>query len=125
MENHRDKLAVIVAGYPDKMRRFIGSNPGLKSRFLRYIAFADFGPEELVQIFVKMCGAGGYRLAPGTKEGARDLFEHLHRQRDKDFGNARVVRNIYDKVRERQAARLVADYDGDLTRLLPEDLPEL
>ena len=124
MEEQRNNMAVIVAGYPEKMRRFIESNPGLKTRFARYIHFEDYRPEELLQIFLKMCADGRYQLAPGAEENARRLFEEIYRRRGADFGNARAVRNTYESVLEHHAERLVASHNADLSLLLPEDLPQ-
>jgi thioredoxin len=122
MEDNRDRLAVIVAGYTNEMRWFINSNPGLRSRFTRYIEFADYGPEELAEIFLKMCADGEYRLGPDAKADVEMLCAEMHRRRGSVFGNGRDVRTAFESTVERQAERLIADPSADLEELLPEDL---
>ncbi len=107
MENHRDRLAVIVAGYPDEMKRFINLNPGLGSRFTRYIAFEDCQPGELAQIFLKLAQDSDYGL---DEEGRAALLEHFsitYAVRGKDFGNGRYVRTLFEESVERQSTRLL------------------
>jgi len=127
MEDHRDRLVVIVAGYTDEMTTFIESNPGLESRFNRYFYFNHYKPEELLAIFEKMGNKSHFKLAPGTGEKLQNLFEDLYENRDKTFGNARLVRNLFEKSLERQANRLAvlsSLSDELLTTLLPEDIPD-
>ena len=127
MEDHRDRLVVIVAGYTDEMTTFIESNPGLESRFNRYFYFNHYKPEELLAIFEKMASKSHFKLAPGTGEKLQNLFEDLYENRDKTFGNARLVRNLFEKSLERQANRLAvlsSLTDELLTTLLPEDIPD-
>lgn len=124
MEDKRDRLAVIVAGYTNEMRRFVEANPGLKSRFTRYIEFADFASNELLQIFQKLCTDGGYNIPPTTEERVKQLFEEMHRRRAPDFGNGRDVRSLFEKAIERQADRISLDRNADLQALLPEDIPD-
>lgn len=126
MEDYRDRLVVIVAGYTDEMTTFIESNPGLKSRFNRYFYFNHYKPEELLAIFEKMCGKSHFHLTPATREKLRLLFAELYANRDQTFGNARVVRNLFEKSIEKQANRLAvlsSLNDEVLTTLLPEDIP--
>jgi SpoVK/Ycf46/Vps4 family AAA+-type ATPase len=125
MEDNRERLAVIVAGYRKEMGRFLDSNPGLNSRFTRYMDFADYSPDELTQIFLKMLADGGDRLAPGVEERVRALLGEMHRNRGSNFGNARSVRNFYDRVREQQAERINAHPDADPSLIMPEDLVDL
>ncbi len=127
MEDHRDRLVVIVAGYTDEMTTFIESNPGLESRFNRYFYFNHYKPEELLSIFEKMAGKSHFNLAPGSSEKLQNLFTDLYEHRDKTFGNARLVRNLFEKSLERQANRLAvlsSLSDELLTTLLPEDIPD-
>ena len=127
MEDHRDRLVVIVAGYTDEMTTFIESNPGLESRFNRYFYFNHYKPEELLSIFEKMAGKSHFKLALGTGEKLQNLFTDLYEHRDKTFGNARLVRNLFEKSLERQANRLAvlsSLSDELLTTLLPEDIPD-
>ena len=124
MEDKRDQLAIIVAGYTNEMRRFIEANPGLKSRFTRYIEFADFTPGELLQIFQKLCADGGYSITPATEERVKTLLDEMHRRRGPDFGNGRDVRSVFEKAIERQADRISRDLNADLQALVPEDIPD-
>ena len=127
MEDHRDRLVVIVAGYTDEMTTFVESNPGLESRFNRYFYFNHYKPDELLAIFEKMASKSHFKLAPGTGEKLQNLFEDLYESRDKTFGNARLVRNLFEKSLERQANRLAvlsSLSDELLTTLLPEDIPD-
>ncbi|PSB10350.1 AAA family ATPase [filamentous cyanobacterium CCP2] len=126
MEDNRDRLVVIVAGYTDEMTTFVESNPGLKSRFNRYFYFEDYKPEELLAIFEKMAGKSHFHLTDATRATLLRLFEELYVRRDRTFGNARVARNLFEKSIERQANRLAvlsSLSDEVLTTLLPEDIP--
>ena len=116
MEDHRDDLVVIVAGYDGLMERFIHSNPGLESRFNRYLHFADYTEEELLAIFRMQCQKGCYTLDPEAEEPLRALLEE--RMEDAaSFGNARGVRNLFEQILVRQAGRLAGQ--GSVTK---EDL---
>lgn len=126
MEDYRDKLVVIVAGYTDEMTEFVESNPGLKSRFNRYFYFKDYTPEELLAIFEKFCGKSHFKLTDAARAKLKKLFEELYINRDRTFGNARIVRNLFEKSIERQANRLAVlstFTDEILTTLTPEDIP--
>src|SRR5437899_601440 len=125
MEDDRDRLIVIVAGYPEEMGRFIHSNPGLQSRFNRFIEFPDYTPQELCRIFALMCRKNGLSLAPELKEKVLHHFIWLHKERGENFGNARVVRNCFEAVINAQASRLAAGGTFDtraLTVLEARDL---
>jgi len=126
IEDNRDKLIVIMAGYPDEMKSFIESNPGFESRFNRYIEFPDFLPSELLQIFVKKCKESDYTLSDLSVRKLSDLFFELHECRDKSFGNARLVRNIFEQTLENQANRiskLPSITKEILQTIEPEDIP--
>lgn len=126
MEDYRDRLVVIVAGYTDEMKTFIESNPGLESRFNRYFYFDHYKPEELAEIFTKMCAKSHFQPTPAAREKLQKLFEDLYVNRDRTFGNARLARNLFEKTIERQANRLAVMSslsDELLTTLLPEDIP--
>ncbi|MBI4661251.1 MAG: AAA family ATPase [Verrucomicrobia bacterium] len=125
MEDNRDRLIVIVAGYPEPMDRFINSNPGLHSRFTRFIEFPDYTPQELCRIFCLMCWKNGLALTPGLKEKTLHHFTCLHRNRGENFGNARLVRNCFESVINSQATRLANTGSFEtraLTLLTEEDL---
>ncbi|MDE5758888.1 MAG: AAA family ATPase, partial [Allobaculum sp.] len=127
MENHRDDLAVIVAGYPEPMKEFLGSNPGLKSRFNKFIDFPDYVPDELMTIFESMVSKNGYRLSNQAKEKAQAIFQTLYDQRDENFANGRTVRNFFEKVMIHQANRLATldDLSDEQLETLEEgDLPD-
>jgi probable Rubsico expression protein CbbX len=114
MENQRDDLVVILAGYRDRMERFFQSNPGMSSRIAHHVDFPDYTPEELLQIAGLMLEKMQYRLSP---EGEAALVEYIAlRRAQPNFANARSIRNALDRARLRQASRLVADPAGPLTR---------
>ncbi|MGW3020497.1 right-handed parallel beta-helix repeat-containing protein [Streptomyces longwoodensis] len=123
MEDHRDEVVVIVAGYTDEMERFLASNPGLSSRFPRRVAFADYSSEELVTIVRTQATAMGYECGPGTGPLLKEYFDAL--PRDRSFGNARLARQVVESMVTRQAGRLsalAAPTLDDLRLLLPEDV---
>jgi hypothetical protein len=125
MEDNRDRLIVIVAGYPEEMRSFVRSNPGLQSRFSRFIEFPDYSPFELCRIFGLMCRRNGMVLSPALREKVMHHFHHLSQNRDEHFGNARLVRNCFEAVISAQANRLANSEKVDATalaRLEAEDL---
>ena len=106
MEDHRDELVVIVAGYTELMHKFINSNPGLSSRFSKYFEFQDYTGPELLEIFREFCEKNGYRL-DGEAAGVLGAeFERLFAARDRHFGNARTARNIFEKAINAQANRV-------------------
>ena len=119
MEDDRDSLVVIVAGYTDEMKHFIESNPGLQSRFNRYIHFPDYSAQELHDIYIQRAQKGGYRL---TEEADQYLLSRMKKavaNKDRHFGNARYARNLYEKSITCQANRLAKDSIEGLTK---EDL---
>jgi tetratricopeptide (TPR) repeat protein len=108
MEDDRSRLAVIAAGYPHEMSEFLASNSGFRSRFGETIHFDDYGPTELVQIFGVFATATDYVVAPAAAEELQHVMERLHAARDRYFGNARTVRNLFDDIVAHQAERLLA-----------------
>lgn len=123
MEDHRDKVTVIVAGYEDEMQSFIESNPGLKSRFNRYIDFPDYEDEELFEILLKMFKSNHYRIA-NLSQIKPIAMSHLDQQRHvlgDTFANARTVRNYFEKVIEQQSLRVVQTPDADLNLVTATD----
>ena len=98
MEDHRDDLIVIAAGYSGLMEKFIHSNPGLESRFNKYFYFEDYTGPQLMEIFQSMCQKNGYVLSPEAAQWAEQDFLSLYEGRDENFGNARDVRNLFEKA---------------------------
>lgn len=126
MEDDRDRLVVILAGYSKEMQDFINTNPGLQSRFNRYIEFPDYSAEELLQIFEKNIAKFDYKLEKEARVAMAEYFQNAVENKDANFGNARFVRNIFEKTLEKQANRLSTDPDLDteeLTLITKEDLP--
>lgn len=126
MEDDRDRLVVILAGYSKEMQDFINTNPGLQSRFNRYIEFPDYSAEELLQIFEKNVARFDYKLEKDACMAMAKYFQNAVENKDANFGNARFVRNIFEKTLEKQANRLSTDPDLDteeLTLITKEDLP--
>jgi len=114
MENQRDDLVVILAGYRDRMERFFAGNPGMSSRIAHHIDFPDYAPEELAAIARLMLERLQYRLSP---EADRALVEYIERRRKRpNFANARSIRNALDRARLRQANRLFGRHGSKLTR---------
>ena len=109
MEDDRDRLIVIVAGYPKEMKQFIDSNPGLQSRFTRTIHFPDYNARELADMFRMYAKKNHYVLSPQMEKYLNASLAYLTRKRDKNFGNGRYVRNLFEKAVERQAGRLAND----------------
>lgn len=118
MEDHRDDLVVIVAGYEELMEKFIDSNPGLQSRFNRYFHFEDYNGAELFKIFKSMCDKNGYRLTVEARELAKEYFTALYLMRDDNFGNARDVRNVFENVVAVQADRIASHENADKKLLM-------
>ena len=126
MEDHRDDVVVIVAGYTNDMRTFLAANPGLSSRFSRSIEFTDYSSAELVTIVEGLCSGNQYRLEFETRAALHTYFTNL--PRDAAFGNGRTARKVFEEMIGRQAYRLAEDETATavaLTRLLPEDLGPL
>lgn len=125
MEDHRDDLIVIVAGYTDLMQEFIDSNPGLRSRFNKYIMFEDYTAEEEYEILKSMCKNQDYKLSKEAAEEAKRFFTELCENKTETYANARDVRNYLEKAISNQATRIVGLSDVDketLATLEKEDL---
>ncbi len=126
MEDYRDRLVVVVAGYPDEMASFLDSNPGLASRFSRRFVFEDFDPPELEQIFLRFMNDTGMKLSDVALERLRAILKTRWETRDRSFGNARMVRNLFESCLELQANRLakLPDLTPELLSLIEaDDLP--
>ncbi|MBP3807219.1 MAG: AAA family ATPase [Eubacterium sp.] len=127
MEDDRDDFIVIVAGYTNEMTEFIESNPGLKSRFNKYIYFPDYNSSELMEIFKYMCKNNDYILTQSAADVAEAYLRGMTEQKIDNFANARLVRNYFERCVDRQATRIIADEninDDDLITLLREDMLE-
>jgi stage V sporulation protein K len=126
MEDHRDRLVVIVAGYPDEMQEFIDSNPGLQSRFSRFFYFVHYKPEELIQIFDIFSNNVSFVVSPEAREKLLALLKEMYESRNRSFGNGRVVRNLFEKIVERQANRIAEITpltDEILCSIVEKDVP--
>ena len=106
MEDHRNRLVVIVAGYTAPMAKFLKSNPGLSSRFTRFLEFEDYSAAELTEIFRKRCESGEYILTESAVAKLHTIFEEAVAQKDEHFGNGRYARNVFERTTMRQSARL-------------------
>jgi AAA+ superfamily predicted ATPase len=120
MEDHRDALIVIVAGYTEPMRSFLESNPGLRSRFTKEIWFPDYIGDELSRIFNYIVEINGYQFAAGVKERARAHIAVIYEHKGDNFGNAREMRTLFEEVIQKQADRLASELD-----ISPEQLQTL
>ncbi|ALG07132.1 AAA family ATPase [Kibdelosporangium phytohabitans] len=123
MEEHREDLVVIVAGYDGKMAKFMDKNPGLASRFPSKLRFPDYSDDELVAIFTAMTSKAGYELHPDVVPAFRALLRHT--SRGESFGNGRFVRNMFDRAVALQGHRITSDDESspEIRLLLAEDLP--
>ena len=128
MEDHRDDMIVIVAGYPDLMNEFLNSNPGLRSRFNKYINFTDYNPDELVSIFESMCTNAGYIVDEECMDYVKKYFENRYLTRSINFANGRDVRNFFEMAMINQANRLSMDMnisDEKLTEFVVADVENI
>ena len=128
MEDNRDKFIVIVAGYTELMRNFVNSNPGLKSRFNKYIEFPDYTVDELQGIFKMQCSKYQYKLTEEADKFVKEEIIRLEASKGENFANAREVRNLFEKIITNQAARVSALEDVDeetLTTITIDDMKDL
>jgi AAA+ superfamily predicted ATPase len=127
MEDFRKQFVVIVAGYTEPLKYFVESNPGLRSRFNRFFMFNHFLPQQLHEIMKSFCKSADYHLSEDASDKLLEIFEMLYEKRDEGFGNARVVRNIFERCVQNQANRIVgiAELNLQLLQTLEEiDIPE-
>lgn len=131
MEDHRDDLIVVAAGYTQRMDSFLSSNPGLRSRFNKFIHFDDYNAAQLVEIFKSFCKKADFQLTTAAEERLTSLFNTLIASRDESFGNARTARNLFEAAISLQANRIVslAEINEQVLRTIeaadippPEDL---
>lgn len=120
MEDNRDSLVVIVAGYTNEMQRFVDSNPGLKSRFTRYINFPDYSSQELFDIFMSRMNKYSYKFDPDAEKFLRQNLTETVAHKTRNFGNGRYVRNLFEKTITNQANRLGKKKDAT-----PEELSQI
>jgi ATPases of the AAA+ class len=123
MEDNRHRLVVIVAGYPDLMKEFVRSNPGLESRFKTTLHFDDYSIDDLLQIYLGMCASYQLVVEPASMEAAKTGCRNLRMLKDERFANGRDVRNFFEKSLERQALRISGTKKKkELSHLMPEDI---
>ena len=128
MEDDRDRLIVVVAGYRDEMTRFVAANPGLQSRFTNSVEFPDYSASELCSIFLGYAQNSGMTLTPECLDDLKFLCRDLPTLKGKYFGNARDVRKLFEAAMSLQASRLTSEGDfsqESLTTLTSKDLPVL
>jgi AAA+ superfamily predicted ATPase len=128
MEDNRDRMIVIVAGYEEPMDEFLDSNPGLKSRFNKYIRFDDYSPEQLIKILEGMCSGKDYKLSPEARTAAIEYFDNCLKTQEENFANAREVRNFLEKAITNHATRVVGiknPTEEDLCTILAEDVKDI
>ncbi|MEM9220066.1 MAG: AAA family ATPase [Cyanobacteria bacterium P01_F01_bin.150] len=128
MEDYRDRLVIIVAGYTNEMSQFIQSNPGLKSRFNRYIYFEDYTPDILLAIFERLSQTSHFRLTPEASAALHEFLTLRYERRDRSFGNGRLVRNLFEEILEIQANRLANEAvltDDLLSTIVVDDVQKL
>lgn len=118
MEDERENLVVIVAGYPDKMEKFLSSNPGLRSRFNKVIQFEDYNIDQLFRIFIKMCEEQDYEIEEAAKDELKIKIAKLINEKKDDFANAREIRNYFEEIITRQATRITLSGSGKISNLL-------
>ncbi len=125
MEDDKDKLIVIVAGYPDEMESFLKSNPGLRSRFRQFIDFPDYDPGELMDIFLSIARNNQYHITDALEARLRPWLHHLHETKDETYANARSVDNLFQEILSNQAMRIdpATATKEQLSTLDAEDLP--
>lgn len=122
MENHREDLCVILAGYPEDMERLLKANSGLQSRIQFFIDFPDYNVEELYEMFLKQLEDDFFTLENGCKEIVIDYFENEVKLKKENFGNGRLVRNLIEKIKFEQAVRIKEKGSDDLFAIMPQDI---
>lgn len=122
MEDNRDKLVVIMAGYPGEMEQMLSMNSGIRSRIAYTIDFPDYNSGELVEIFTMSAQKQGFVLTEEAKQTLQVVFEEKYRGRDSHFGNARTARSLFEKTKLQQSNRLALDDAADLFLIVPEDI---
>lgn len=127
MEDYRDRLVVIVAGYENQMQRFIDSNPGLASRFNRYLRFNNYAPSELFEILNRLCVSSNYCLPTDAELRMLPIFEQKISEQGERFGNGRYIRNLFERIIESQAHRVMSirsPSKSDLSQVSNSDIAQ-
>lgn len=127
MEDHRDDLVIIVAGYTEEMKRFLKANTGLYSRFNKFITFSDYSKEELLAILDSMAGEAGFCLTDGARSKVEEMLATMSVEEQKNFGNARGIRNLFERLVSNQANRIIgyaSQSIKDITVITEEDVTE-
>jgi stage V sporulation protein K len=124
MEDNRDRISVIVAGYSANMERFVRSNPGLESRFSRFIEFEDYSPQEMMEIYQKLARHFHMSISDDAEITLFDIMERAYEERDQNFANARFVRNMFNRHIERMASRLSRSPNMDHGLITEVDVAE-
>jgi len=125
MEDNRDKFVVIMAGYTNEMKELLNLNPGLESRVKFNVEFKDYNKEELLQIFLMLCLKEEYSISKKAYEKLSELFDKIVKNKDKNFGNGRLVRKIFEDVKMKQANRIVQkdiEDKKEILRIKSEDI---
>ncbi len=125
MEDNRDRLVVIVAGYPDEMRQFIASNPGLESRFTNHISFEDYSAGELGQIFSRFAANENMKLSEDAQEKVLSVMQQLHDTKGEVFGNARAVRNLFERTVKNLVTRIQKTGSMNVQEITAQDIPNV
>jgi stage V sporulation protein K len=107
MEDLRDRLVVIVAGYPEEMQRLLDANAGVRSRFTRYFTFEHYSPEELTEIFTRLCAQNQYELSVPASQYLKEVVQRGCDTKDRTFGNGRLMRTLFEQTLERHASRII------------------
>jgi SpoVK/Ycf46/Vps4 family AAA+-type ATPase len=126
MENERDRLVVILAGYSREMAQFLDANSGIASRIAYKIEFPDYNGDELYQIFLSLCDTGGWIVTPEVSARSPEIFRGMYQNRGRNFGNGREVRNFYQKMVSRLKSRIVRDNltGEEMKTFVLEDIPD-
>ena len=125
MEDNRDKFVVIMAGYTKEMKDLLNLNPGLESRVKFNVEFKDYTKEELIQIFLMLCLKEEYNISKKAYKKLNELFDYILRNKDKNFGNGRLVRKLFEEVKMNQANRVIEQDIEDkkeILRIKEEDI---
>lgn len=128
MEDNRDKLVIIMAGYTKEMQELMELNPGLKSRIKFLIEFPDYNDDELMAIFMLLCKKEGYMIEKSAQEKLKEIFKKEYLIRDKHFGNGRLARKYYEKIKMNQAGRIIKEEIDDKIQIMnikKEDLENI